>query len=358
MLLTIYFMLCFSVSQTDGGLMLFAKTDELFYKVINKTMFFPGSKNIKFTVSINEMADMPQWLKLEQKESTSDAILYGTPSESGLITLDVIAWNKDTYETNRDEWILSIQKSDLNLTYQMEFKIKNKNLDEIFPLCNVFIKTVQRYWLNAKFISSLQKLSGHTVHKTGIIVVIRGNADPTNQFTLITSNCHSVPIYLQQMFYNDGFQVDWCALKIISLNVNLRKKVNYLLETVSFFDDSENAVLKKNIYNNTPASLSIDLVYVVLPFLFGILLAGFLTFAICTNSKYKMSTETWFEHKDFQKPKFNNIADKNITGFVYGELDEDNTDSRSSTPFQMNQYNSLPKYSHIKINGNINDSVL
>ena len=58
----------FSTSQIEvSRSMIITKTQILFKKVLDKNVFFPGSKNVKFTVSINEMADLPQWLKLEQK---------------------------------------------------------------------------------------------------------------------------------------------------------------------------------------------------------------------------------------------------------------------------------------------------
>ena len=241
----------------------------------------------------------------------------------------------------------------------MEFKIKNKDLVDIFPLSDHFVNTVQIVWPNAKFISSLQKPTEgrggfHPLpgNKEGVYVAVIGDVVPPDQLTLILSNCETIPENIQQAFEKNGFQVDWCSLNNISYSESLKKDAIHLL------DNFETVVSDTQGYDKTSANVMMDLVYVLIPSLIGILAIILLTFAVCSSNKYKMASKAWFEHEIFQKTPFNDISDKNITGFVYGELDEENTDSRSGTPYQMNEYNPLPKYQHFKANGNIRDSHL
>ena len=56
---------------------LFATKGYHFTTTLNKHSFFQGQPDVEFSVSLDEMPDLPSWLKFQQDTSLEDAVLYG-----------------------------------------------------------------------------------------------------------------------------------------------------------------------------------------------------------------------------------------------------------------------------------------
>ena len=50
---------------------LIATKGQHFEKTLDKESFFKGEENVEFSVSLDEMADLPTWLNFQQKDPSS-----------------------------------------------------------------------------------------------------------------------------------------------------------------------------------------------------------------------------------------------------------------------------------------------
>uniref|UniRef100_H3AP57 Sarcoglycan alpha n=2 Tax=Latimeria chalumnae TaxID=7897 RepID=H3AP57_LATCH len=112
---------------------------------------------ITFSTNLQSFPDRPGWLRYTQRTPFQNGYLYGTPTQAdvGRQVIEVNAFNRKTYETVRQKLIFSIQESvGLMLPYQVEFFIKNKDVEE------VLLEEVQQdFQVGAESMWNTQRLS-------------------------------------------------------------------------------------------------------------------------------------------------------------------------------------------------------
>lgn len=319
---------------------LIAQTGISFTEILDKNNFFPGQKNVMYSVSLNGMPDLPFWLKLHQQDPFSDAILHGTPSVTDIETvkLEVIAWNKENYETLRKVILISIINFDAaSVRHQLEFRITNKDIYDLFAEKSKFLAEITKLWPSANFVTVLQKPSDRSRgsyplpgEKEGVFVTVGGRTVVPPSLKQVISNC-SLDSNVKSMFLKAGYNVDWCALKERTVDVeNINK--GFGDENFQDLDKFDSTTLNTREYQKQGENLTLDIVYVFVPVILGVAFMVVLTCVMC----FKTDTTKRKNPKKGQVAlaRSSDVKD-NGNGFAYGQLDEDLTDSRSGTPSRL-----------------------
>ncbi|XP_007908903.1 epsilon-sarcoglycan [Callorhinchus milii] len=92
---------------------------------------------LSFATNLKGHPDRPEWLRYTQRTVHHDGILYGTPTlnDIGRTVIEVTAYNRDTFETMRQMLIFNVKPPmELQLLYEAEFFVKNRNVEEVLPL--------------------------------------------------------------------------------------------------------------------------------------------------------------------------------------------------------------------------------
>ncbi|XP_041029193.1 alpha-sarcoglycan-like [Carcharodon carcharias] len=106
---------------------------------------------ITFSTNLDDHPDRPRWLRFTQRTAYHDGMLYGSPTfeDIGQRIIEVTAYNRKTFETTRQSIMFNVEQPiGLNLEYQVEFFVKNRDVEEVLPLevQKHFMDRVQNIW--------------------------------------------------------------------------------------------------------------------------------------------------------------------------------------------------------------------
>ncbi|XP_043531062.1 epsilon-sarcoglycan-like isoform X1 [Chiloscyllium plagiosum] len=106
---------------------------------------------ITFSTNLDDHPDRPRWLRFTQRTAYHDGMLYGTPTSEdiGQRIIEVTAYNRKTYETTSQNIIINVEQTlGLKFPYQVEFFVKNRNVEEVLPfeVQKQFKDRVQSIW--------------------------------------------------------------------------------------------------------------------------------------------------------------------------------------------------------------------
>ncbi|XP_062993762.1 alpha-sarcoglycan isoform X2 [Elgaria multicarinata webbii] len=259
----------------------------------------PSDFPITFHANLLDHPDLPRWLRYFQRTPFDTGYLYGSPTtkDVGKQTIQVMAYNRHTYETVMQTMIINIFLSpDGEVPYQAEFLVKNWDIEEMLPLDaqERFQEAVDSMWeqegLTVVNITSALDRGGRVPlpfenKKEGVYIKI-GSKDPfTNCLTEAKSPVNSYRCKLEQQpvmtcydSFSPRFQVDWCNLTLIDLT-----KMN-ATEMVPIYGDG---VLEEGSEFSPPDDASDRtffwdfLLTFLLPFLLGLLLSLILAYIMC-----------------------------------------------------------------------------
>nr|XP_020649733.1 alpha-sarcoglycan [Pogona vitticeps] len=252
---------------------------------------------ITFHANLLNHPDLPRWLRYVQRNPFETGYLYGsaTSEDVGEQTIEVMAYNRYTYETVRQTMIIHIfTSSDGEMPYQAEFLVKNWDVEEMLPIDaqELFQQAVDNMWeqegLTIINITSALDRGGRVPlpienRKEGVYVKV-GSTDPfTECLTEATSPNNRFRCTLEQQpvischdSFSPQFQIDWCNLTLASPT---RKNV-----TVLIYGDG---VLEEGSEFNPPDSVPdrefFDdfLLTFLLTFLLALLLCLILAYIMC-----------------------------------------------------------------------------
>uniref|UniRef100_A0A1I8NTR1 Dystroglycan-type cadherin-like domain-containing protein n=1 Tax=Stomoxys calcitrans TaxID=35570 RepID=A0A1I8NTR1_STOCA len=338
-------LLCTSIvkSTSSNQILGQASVGELYTFKIEPSMFNWThqviNEQFRYTPSLKSYPDLPSWMRYMYSQEHHAGFLYGTPPArlaSKKIILEIIALNKQNYETRHCELVLTIA-SKFHAPNVVQMKIDNLNWVHLMDpgrvenLRNIFRKDL---WpesepdLSLVFMESAINMGGRLPLRPqqheGVIVHLGSFAkfsDRLNQLQEEVRPLYKLPsctykrTSVQKIFENVGFKLDWCAFKMVGTETD-PAVLHHNHDTESFKANNANKVMGQSEAMNmkrradrwhgmardeVPTRNYIDefaFAFAIPTVLFG-LLCGILTATLC------------FKHHKLYDPKseffFNNI---------------------------------------------------
>uniref|UniRef100_G1KVP7 Sarcoglycan alpha n=1 Tax=Anolis carolinensis TaxID=28377 RepID=G1KVP7_ANOCA len=219
----------------------------------------PPDVPITFHANLLHHPDLPRWLRYTQRTPFEMGYLYGsaTSEDVGVQTIEVMAYNRYTYETVRQTMIINILTSP-EMPYQADFLVKNWDVEEMLPIDaqELFQQAVDSMWEQegltvVNFTSALDR--GGRVplpienRKEGVYIKV-GSKDPfTECLTEAKSPSNLVRCKLEQQpiiscydSFSPRFQVDWCNLTLVRENITVLIYGDGILAEGSEFNPPDN----------------------------------------------------------------------------------------------------------------------
>lgn len=197
---------------------------------LQKELLFQGfssspSDPVKFIASKSGSPDLPTWLRLEQREPSDRAFIYGTPGRdvSIQVVLEVTAWNKTDYTTKRQDVVINIDKSKDIPRYQAEFLVKNRSIDEFLERKESvnFVEKVKQIWqpqpggVKVTAVESKLDRKGRVPippQKEGVYITV-GGASTYEVLKQEHRGCAGLRDSSNSKF--PPFEIDWCEFKLM-----------------------------------------------------------------------------------------------------------------------------------------------
>lgn len=203
-----------------------------------------NSDQFTFRPSLTGYPDLPSFLRYMYSEERRVGYLYGAPSEkfsSQEMEIEIIALNKQTYETRVQKMKLSVEKRRKNVVNNvLQMKIDNQDwvnflMDpgRIEDLKNIFRKEL---WpesekdLNVVFLDAAVNLGGRLPAspqlKEGVVLQLGSKMEFSARLKDLQeevkplykmASCKFKRTSVQAIFEHQGFKLDWCAFKLIEL---------------------------------------------------------------------------------------------------------------------------------------------
>ncbi|XP_069808693.1 alpha-sarcoglycan isoform X2 [Dendropsophus ebraccatus] len=188
---------------------------------------------INFRANLLGFPDLPRWLRCTQRSPGDSAYLYGSPTKPGKHTIEVTAYNRNTYEIFREKIIFTIlPAADAPPPYEAEFLVTNVDVEEMLPpeARHNFQVPLQDLW-NTQRLSVLNVTSaldkGGRVPlplpglKEGVFVKV-GSVVPfpeclyETQKPQIRQQCKEgmKPVLCPKLLPSD-FSIDWCNVTMV-----------------------------------------------------------------------------------------------------------------------------------------------
>ncbi|XP_074782986.1 alpha-sarcoglycan isoform X2 [Athene noctua] len=139
------------VSSKTGAIFVHKLERELFQEAFLTGREDDGATPITFQAHLRDHPDLPRWLRYIQRDPHQSGYLYGCPTatELGTHTIEVLAYNRHTYETVAQRLIVTvIPAPGGEPPYQGEFLVGNRNVEELLPVAtrNIFLQATAGVW--------------------------------------------------------------------------------------------------------------------------------------------------------------------------------------------------------------------
>ncbi|XP_072343253.1 epsilon-sarcoglycan-like isoform X2 [Scyliorhinus torazame] len=192
---------------------------------------------ITFSTNLDDHPDRPRWLRFTQRTAYHDGMLYGTPTaeDIGQRIIEVTAYNRKTFETTSQNIIINVeQPMEFKFLYQVEFFVKNRDVEEVLPLevQKHFMDRVERIWESSHFsiinITSALDRGGRVPlpiegRKEGVYINV-GSSTPfpscleeeARPDELCTDQLE--PISCEDIF-SPHFIINWCNITLIDKSI-------------------------------------------------------------------------------------------------------------------------------------------
>ncbi|XP_058798040.1 alpha-sarcoglycan [Phymastichus coffea] len=268
--------------------------------------FNDGRDEYIYESSLLDSPDLPSWIHYTYSKRTHRGYLYGVaPRDQKTFKVEIIAFNKKTYET-RDTVLEVVVSENENVSkYQIQLKVNNWDVEDMFDngtemLFDVFRKNI---WKNATdlqltFLAPAVELGARYPLKPGekVGTVLRlGSSMPfSNDLQILEkeleptmkkfSSCDFKKVSFDRFFRNLEF--DWCYFRLIEDNSGLQQESARRDMSASniigpsaewrWAQPIKSALPKRAYHRELFTSL-------LVPAILLLLLLGFLSAALCLN---------------------------------------------------------------------------
>ncbi|XP_004446624.3 alpha-sarcoglycan isoform X2 [Dasypus novemcinctus] len=184
--------------------------------------------------------DLPRWLRYTQRGPRQPGFLYGaaTPEDRGRQVIEVVAYNRDSFETTRQRLVLLIGDPEGPLLpYQAEFLVQSHDVEEVLPStpASRFVTALGALWepgeLQLLNITSALDRGGRVPlpiegRKEGVYIKV-GSALPfsTCLKTVASPDSHArcaqgqAPLLPCYDALAPHFRIAWCNVSLVDLSV-------------------------------------------------------------------------------------------------------------------------------------------
>ncbi|XP_078080032.1 alpha-sarcoglycan isoform X2 [Mustelus asterias] len=192
---------------------------------------------ITFSTNLDDHPDRPRWLRFTQRTAYHDGMLYGTPTleDIGQTIIEVTAYNRETFETTRQNIIINVEQPiELKLPYQVEFLVKNRDVEEVLPfeVQKHFMDRLQSIWesnhLSMVNITSALDRGGRVPlpiegRKEGVYIKVGSNVPFPSCLEEEASPDEQCTDQLEPISCEDSlsphFIINWCNITLIDKSI-------------------------------------------------------------------------------------------------------------------------------------------
>ncbi|XP_055387300.1 epsilon-sarcoglycan isoform X2 [Condylostylus longicornis] len=224
-----------------------APVGELFTKKIEAYMFNwteQLTEQFKYRPSLEGCPDLPSWLRYMYSSEYHAGFLFGTPPESlsgQEVRLDIVGLNKKNYETRKITVSLYISPK-FPSPNVIQMKIDNLNWVHLMDpgrvenLKNIFRKDLwpqSQQDLQLVFMESAinmgARLPLRPQQREGVVVHLGSSVPFSDRLKELQEEvrplyklqtCNYKRTSVQKIFENVGFKLDWCAFKILGIEIS------------------------------------------------------------------------------------------------------------------------------------------
>lgn len=233
--------------------------------------------------------NLPSWMNFQFSKERNLGYIYGSPTSdyaNKMFDIEIIGLNKQNYETRRIIVPFEIISKPAPAN-KIEMKITNLNwvhltdLGRVENLKGIFTNDL---WpdsaadLNIIFMESAIRLGSRVPlkpqNREGVIVHLGSNQPLSNRLLELSeeikplaklSTCTFKKTKVQTIFQNAGFQVDWCAFKIITdeppASVETSSEETSMLTQKVWIAPSRNELPERNYSEEIAVAIAIPSVW-------------------------------------------------------------------------------------------------
>ncbi|XP_037666182.1 alpha-sarcoglycan isoform X4 [Choloepus didactylus] len=269
----------------------------------------PPTARITYHAHLQGYPDLPRWLRYTQRSPHQPGFLYGaaTPEDRGHQVIEVIAYNRDSFETTRQRLVLLIGDPEgPRLPYQAEFLVRSHDVEEVLPStpANRFLAALGGLWepgeLQLLNITSALDRGGRVPlpiegRKEGVYIKV-GSASPFSTCLKMVASPDSQtrcaqgqpPLLSCYDTLAPHFRVAWCNVSLVDLSV---------LEPADDSPTPGDGVLEHDPFFCPPTEatardfLTDALVTLLVPLLVALLLALLLAYVMCCRREGRLKRD-------------------------------------------------------------------
>lgn len=259
----------------------------------------PPGVPVTYHAHLQGYPDLPRWLRYTQRSPRHPGFLYGapTPEDRGHQVIEVMAYNRGSFDTNRQRLLLLIEDPEGPLLpYQAEFLVRSHDVEEVLPSspASRFLNALRGLWqpgeLQLLNITSALDRGGRVPlpiegRKEGVYIKV-GSASPFSTCLKMVASPDSQarcaqgqpPLLSCYDSLAPHFRVDWCNVSLVDKSVpepgdEVATPGDGILEHDPFFCPPTDAPDRD--------FLTDALVTLLVPLLVGLLLAVLLAYIMC-----------------------------------------------------------------------------
>uniref|UniRef100_UPI00398EE580 epsilon-sarcoglycan-like isoform X3 n=2 Tax=Pristiophorus japonicus TaxID=55135 RepID=UPI00398EE580 len=267
------------------------------FRSFQETYGIITSTPITFSTNLHDHPDRPRWIRFIQRTAYHDGMLYGTPTlrDIGQKIIEVIAYNRNTYETTKQTIIMDVEQPiGLNLPYQVEFFVKNRDVEEVLPIevQKHFMDRVENIWgsnhLTIVNITSALDRGGRVPlpiegRKEGVYIKVGSN--------ILFPSCLEEEIHPEEQcsekleptscedLFSPYFIIDWCNTSLIDKSKPDIPEAEMVpgdgvLTDGGEYDPPSNFLESRNYYSDYVVTIAVPLVI-------GLILSLILAYIMC-----------------------------------------------------------------------------
>uniref|UniRef100_A0A9L0RV96 Sarcoglycan alpha n=1 Tax=Equus caballus TaxID=9796 RepID=A0A9L0RV96_HORSE len=200
----------------------------------------PPTVPVTYHAHLQGHPDLPRWLRYTQRSPHHPGFLYGTPTpeDRGQQVIEVIAYNRDSFDTTRQKLLLLIEDPEgPPLPYQAEFLVRSHDVEEVLPSspASRFLTASAGLWepgeLQLLNITSALDRGGRVPlpiegRKEGVYIKV-GSASPFSSCLKMVASPDSharcaqgqPPLLSCYDTLAPHFRVDWCNVSLVDKSV-------------------------------------------------------------------------------------------------------------------------------------------
>uniref|UniRef100_A0ABI7YYG4 Dystroglycan-type cadherin-like domain-containing protein n=2 Tax=Felinae TaxID=338152 RepID=A0ABI7YYG4_FELCA len=283
--------------------------DQETFPSLSEHVDVPPTVPITYHAHLQGHPDLPRWLRYTQRSPHHPGFLYGTPTpeDRGRQVIEVIAYNRDSFDTTWQRLVLLIGDPEGPLLpYQAEFLVRSHDVEEVLPStpASRFLTALGGLWESGELqllnVTSALDRGGRVPlpiegRKEGVYIKV-GSASPFSTCLKMVASPDSharcaqgqPPLLSCYDTLAPHFRVDWCNVSLVDKSVpepadDVPTPGDGILEHDPFFCPPTEATARD--------FLTDALVTLLVPLLVALLLTLLLAYIMCCRREGRLKRD-------------------------------------------------------------------